>query len=116
MEAIINFLLSNDTIAFFCVFAFVFFPWIALWLTEVEGRQLLKRIGIIVSHITSLYLIVIGVWSVDGWLERIFDISESLANYEGRRGLLGFILVTLWPIITIGWGIMLFMLSRLIKP
>ena len=115
MEAIINFLFSNNTLAFFYIFTFVFFTWIVAWFTEVEGRVLIKRIVIIISHISSLYLISIGIWSADGWLERISDVGESLEGYEGRGGLLFFTLTTLWPIITIGWAILLFKLSRLIK-
>jgi len=115
METVINFLFSNDTIAFFCVFAFIFFPWIILWLTEAEGRKLIKSIVIRITPIVSMYLIAIGIWSVDGWLERFYEVTEVFEDYEGRRGILGFILISLWPVITIGWGILLFMMSRIIE-
>ena len=115
MGEIIDFIFSNDTIAFFCVCAFIVFPSIILWLTEAEGRLLIKGIVVRITPIVSLYLIAIGVWSADGWLERIYGITETLESYEGRGGLLGFILISLWSIILIGWGIVLFRMSRLIK-
>ena len=123
MGEMILYIFDIDIAVFILLFGFVIYPILFfIFIPESEtGDHINKKSRLIKMSIhlilalgllVSLYLILYGIYSFSGWGDRIADANQIVEDHEGRGTIQFLFIMYLGPLISIIWGLGIFVLAK----